>query len=148
MRGGCVLLLCTALAVSVAGCSFATGSGNVSGGDLTGVWIGNLTVDHVHGQAGFVRQDISFTLLQRQSAINGFYRCWSGDKSCADFNLGGRVVRARMGSQTLAMRVRMEDGSSCFFQGVPRSDDMKGSCACFTARGPREKGWWHVRRAY
>lgn len=148
MRGGCVLLLCTALAVSVAGRSFATGFGNVSGGDLTGVWIGNLTVDHVHGQAGFVRQDISFTLLQQQSAISGFYRCWSGDKSCADFNLGGRVVRARMGSQTLAMRVRMEDGSSCFFQGVPRSDDMKGSRACFTARGPREKGWWHVRRAY
>jgi hypothetical protein len=92
MRGCCVLLLCTAFVMSVAGCSFATGSGNVSRGDLTGVWIGNLTVDHVHGQAGFVRQDISFTLLQQQSAISGFYRCWSGDKPCADFNLGGWVV--------------------------------------------------------
>ena len=50
MRGGCVLLLCTALAVSVAGCSLATVSENASGGDLTGVWIGDLTVDHVHGQ--------------------------------------------------------------------------------------------------
>jgi hypothetical protein len=96
----------------------------------------------------FVRQDISFTLLQQQFAISGFYRCWSGDNPCSDFNLGGRLVRVRMGSQVLAMRVRMEDGSSCFFQGVPRSDDMKGSCACFTARGSREKGWWHVRRAY
>ena len=78
-------------------------------------WIGNLTVDHVHGQRGFVRQDSA--LLQQQSVISGFYRSWSGDKSCADFNLGGWVVRARMGSQTLAMHVRMEDGSSCFFRG-------------------------------
>ena len=69
MRGGGVLLLCSALALSVVGCSFATGSRNVSGGDLTGVWVGKLTVDHVHGQAGFVRQDISFTLLQQQFAI-------------------------------------------------------------------------------
>jgi hypothetical protein len=30
----------------------------------------------------------SFTLLQQQSAICGFYRCWSGDNPCADFNLG------------------------------------------------------------
>ncbi len=52
MRGGCVLLLCTAFAVSVAGCSLATASENASGGDLTGVWIGDLTVDHVHGQRG------------------------------------------------------------------------------------------------
>ena len=124
MRGGGVLLLCAALAVSVVGCSFATGPRNLSGGDLTGVWIGKLTVDYVHGQAGLVRQDISFTLLQQQFAISGFYRCWSGDNPCADFNLGGRLVRVRMGSQALAMRVRMEDGSSCFFQGVPRSDDM------------------------
>jgi hypothetical protein len=57
-------------------------------------------------------------------------------------------VRVSMHSQTLAMRVRLEDGSNCFFQGVPRSDDMKGSCTCFTARGSREKGWWHVQRAY
>ncbi len=148
MRGGCVLLLCTALAVSVAGCSLGTVSGTKSGVDVTGVWIGNLTVDHVRGQATFVRQDISFTLLQEQSAISGFYRCWSIDKSSADFNLGGRVVRVSVRSQTLAMRVRMEDGSSCFFQGVPRSDDMKGSCTCFTARGSRERGWWHMRRAY
>jgi hypothetical protein len=148
MRRSCVLLLCAALAVLVAGCSFATGSGNESRRDLTGVWIGNLTVDHVHGQVGFVRQDISFTLLQQQFAISGFYRCWSGDDPCADFNLGGRVARVRMGSQALAMRVRMGDGSSCFFQGVLRSDDMKGSCTCFTTRGAREKGWWHVQRAY
>ena len=148
MRGGGGLLLCTALAVSVAGCSFATGSRNPSAGDLTGVWIGELTVDHVHGQAGLVRQDISFTLLQQQFAISGFYRCWSGGNRCADFNLGGRLVHVGMGSQALAMRVRMEDGSSCFFQGAPRSDDMKGSCTCFTARGARERGWWHVRRAY
>jgi len=148
MLRGCVLLLCTALAASAAGCSFETGSGTVPGPDLTGVWIGNLTVDHVHGQGSFVRQDISFTLLQQQSAISGFHRCWSGDKSCADFNLGGRVVRLRTDSQTLAMRVRMQDGSSCFFKGIPRSDEMKGSCTCFTARGSREKGWWHVRREY
>jgi hypothetical protein len=77
MRGGGVLLLCAALAVSVVGCSFATGPRNLSGGDLTGVWIGKLTVDYVHGQAGLVRQDISFTLLQQQFAISGFYRCWS-----------------------------------------------------------------------
>lgn len=140
MRRGWVLLLCTALAVSVAGCLVASRSRNVSGGDLTGVWIGNMTVDHVPGQAGFVRENISFTLLQQQSAISGFYRCWSGDKACADFNLGGRVVRVRMGSQALAMRVRMEDGSSCLFQGVPRGDDMKGGCICFAARGPRDFG--------
>jgi hypothetical protein len=126
----------------------ATRPRNVSGGDLTGVSIGNMTVDHVPGQAGFVRENVSFTLLQLQSAISGFYGCWSGDKACSDFNRGGRVVRVSMGSQALAIRVRMEDGSSCFFQGVPHSDDMKGSRTCFTTRGPREKGWWHVRRAY
>ncbi len=88
MRGGCVLLLCTAFAVSVAGCSLATASENASGGDLTGVWIGDLTVDHVHGQIGFVRLDISFALLQQQSAINRFHRWWSGEQRCVDFNPG------------------------------------------------------------
>ena len=106
------------------------------------MWIGKLTVDHAHGQAGLVRQDTSFTLLQQQFAISGFYRCWSGDNRCADFNLGGRLVRVGMGSQALAMRVRMEDGSSCFFQGAPRSDDMKGSCEAAPAsqRGERVRG--------
>ena len=148
MLGVCVFLLCTALAASVEGCSFETSAAMVSGGDLTGVWIGNLMVDHVRGQAGFAHQGISFTLLQQQSSVSGFYRCWSGDQSCADFDLGGRVVRLRIDSQRLAMRVRTLDGSNCFFRGVLLRDEMKGSCACFTAHGWHEKGWWHVWRAY
>jgi hypothetical protein len=143
MRGDGVLLLCSALALSVVGCSFATGSRNVSCGDLTEVWIGNLITVR---QAWSAKTSPS-ACFSSNSPISGFYRCWSGDNPCADFNLGGRLVRVRMGSQALARRLRMEDGSSCFFQGVPRSD-MKGICTCFTAQRARERGWWHVRRAY
>lgn len=89
--GGCVLLLGAALAMSVIGCSFATGSGNVSVGDLTGVWVGKLTVDHVHGQAGFVRQDISFTLASTAIRDQWFLPMLVGRQSVLRFQPGRQV---------------------------------------------------------
>src|SRR5713101_4777451 len=73
--------------------------------------------------------------MEDHAAQRSAHRATDGDPACGPISTWeAGLVRARMGSQTLAMRVRMEDGSSCFFQGVPRSDDMKGSCTSFTAR--------------
>jgi len=104
MRGGCVLLLCTALAVSVAGCSPATGSDNLSGGDLAGVWIGDLTVDHVHGQRALsasTSASPSFSSNPRSMAFTDAGRVSSGASistresgACEDGFPGARDARA------------------------------------------------------
>jgi hypothetical protein len=104
MRGGCVLLLCTALAVSFASCSLATGSDNVSGGDLTGVWMGDLTVDHVHGQRGLsasTSASPSFSSNPRLVAFTDAGRVSSGASistresgACEDGFPGTRDARA------------------------------------------------------
>jgi hypothetical protein len=103
MRGGCVLLLCAALTVSVAG-RLATGSDNSSGGDLAGVWIGDLTVDHVHGQRGLsasTSASPSFSSNPRSMAFTDAGRVSSGASistresgACEDGFPGARDARA------------------------------------------------------
>ena len=121
------------------------------GGDLTGVWAGNLTFGCVPPLASthcLIRQDISFTFVQHEATVSGFYQCSFRDHPCIAHQHGGTVTRIENSRHMLLIRVRMDDGASCTFGATAQKhNEMSGGCICFELWG-QEKGWWHVQRAY
>jgi len=122
------------------------------GGDLTGVWIGNFTVGCVPPLASpkcLRREDISFTFVQHDSTVTGFYQCSFRDHPCISQQHGGRVMRVDPTPHMPLIKVRMDDGASCTF-GVTahKEHEMSGGCICFEVWGQPRKGWWHVKRNY
>ncbi|HZO82486.1 MAG TPA: hypothetical protein VFB33_12405 [Candidatus Binataceae bacterium] len=94
------------------------------------------------------RQKIGFTLIQDKSDVSGFYTCRYGNQPCFNEDDRGRVVAATMGDGLLSMRVMMDDGMDCIFNGVPVGDRLGGAYLCLQGAGVMEKGHWLVRRAY
>jgi len=125
--------------------SFAT-----PGGDLTGVWSGNLRFGCVSARARCLRhQDISFTFFQQETWVSGFYQCSSKDHPCVAHQYGGRIVRVESAPHGLLIKVRMDDGASCRFGTLTQErDEMQGVCICNELGGKPERFWWEVRRAY
>jgi hypothetical protein len=132
-------------------------AGEASGKDptgLTGVWQGQswancsaLTVDP--SRCGAVNA-ISFTLLQKDSVVSGYYKCAYGNMVCRNMDDTGRVADGRYGSGSslLTMRVMMPDGSDCLFNGKPRGDRIEGGYLCLQGGGEVERGLWKARRNY
>ena len=148
---GWVWFLCAGIVASFVGCTAAAQRAQTPSSDLTGVWIGNFTLGCVPPLAStrcLIRQDISFTFVQHQATVSGFYRCSFKDHPCIAHQHGGRVTRIDSTRHVLLIRVRMDDGSSCTFGATAQKDkEMSGGCICFELWG-QQKGWWHVRRAY
>ena len=121
-----------------------------TGGDLTGVWTGNLSFGCVSARARCLKhQDISFTFLQQETSVSGFYQCSSRDHPCVAHQYGGRIVRVESAPHGLLIKVRMDDGASCRFGTFTQErDEMKGVCICNELEGKPERFWWEVRRAY
>ena len=75
---GWVRLLCAGIVAALVGCTAAVQRAPAPSSDLTGVWIGNFTLGCVPPLASphcLIRQDISFTFVQHQATVSGFYRC-------------------------------------------------------------------------
>ena len=119
--------------------------------NLTGVWIGNFTLGCVPPLASthcLIRQDISFTFVQHETTVSGFYQCSVKDHPCIAHQHGGKVTRIENSGRVLLIRVRMDDGSSCTFGATAQNDnEMSGGCICFELWG-QQKSWWHAQRAY
>lgn len=121
--------------------------------EVTGVWHGQLRancdplmmVDVT--RCGAVN-GITFTLLQNNANVSGYYRCAYGNVNCLSMNETGRIARGNMGSKLLRMRVMMPDGSDCLFNGWPVGDAMRGSYTCLQGGGLIEQGRWKARRSY
>jgi len=124
----------------------------VPSGDLTGVWIGNFTVGCVPPLASATclrREDISFTFVQHNSTVTGFYECSFSDHPCISQQHGGRVMRIDRTPHMPLIKVRMDDGGNCTFGVTAHKDnEMSGGCICFEVWGQARKGWWHVKRSY
>ena len=120
------------------------------GGDLTGVWTGSLSFGCVYARARCLKhQDISFTFVQQETSVTGFYQCSSMDHPCVAHQYGGRIVHVESAPHGLLIKVRMDDGSSCRFGTFTQErDEMKGVCICNELQGKPERFWWEVRRAY
>ena len=149
---GWVTLLRAGIVASFVGCTAAAQRAPAPSSDLTGVWIGNFTLGCVPPLAGphcLIRQDISFTFVQHEATVSGFYRCSFKDHPCIAHQHGGRVTRIDSTQHVLLIKVRMDDGSSCTFGATAHKDnEMSGGCICFEVWGQTQKGWWRVRRAY
>jgi len=145
-------LLCAGMVASILACAAAAHRVPAPSGDLTGVWIGNFTVGCVPPLASphcLNRQDISFTFVQHDATVTGFYQCTLRDHPCIGQQHGGRVTRLDATPHMLLIKVRMVDGASCTFGVTTQNDDeMSGGCICFDVLGQPRKGWWHVRRTY
>ncbi len=150
MSCGWVWLLCVAIVASFVGCTAAVQPVPAAGGDLTGVWIGNLTLGCVSRSARcLTRQDIRFTFVQHETSLIGFYQCSLKDHPCVTHQHGGRVTHVESTPHALLIAVRMDDGASCIFGAVAQKhDEMTGGCICDEVWGKPEKGWWRVQRAY
>ncbi len=121
---------------------------------LTGVWQGQswancsaLSTDP--SRCGAVNV-ISFTFLQKDAVITGYYKCAYGNMVCRNMDDTGRVADGRFGASTrlLTMRVMMPDGSDCLFNGKPRGDRIEGGYLCLQGGGEVERGLWKARRNY
>lgn len=120
--------------------------------EVTGVWqgqswaeCGSLIPDP--SRCGAVN-DITFTLLQKDAGVSGFYRCGYGNMDCRNQNETGKIAQGTMGARLLEMRVMMPDGSDCLFNGQPRGDAIEGGYMCLQGGGMVERGIWRARRNY
>lgn len=142
-----------ARAVATAGEEPAAGAGGKAAYGVTGVWQGqswancNLLMMADETRCGAVNP-ITFTLLQKQAEVGGYYKCAFGNMNCLNMNETGRVATGNLGPNMLSMRVMMPDGSDCMFNGHPAGDAMEGSYLCMQGGGLIEQGLWRVRRSY
>ncbi len=153
MRRGCALGVFMALgAVLLQGCSATARSHARPAANVTGVWVGDsiasCTVFFYQAGRCMAQQKIGFTLMQDESAISGFYTCGYGNQPCLNEDDRGRIVDARMDERLLSMRVMMDDGMDCIFNGVPLGDRLGGAYLCLQGAGIMEKGRWVVQREY
>ena len=109
------------LSFAFLGC-FAAGRTDAPRPNVTGVWLGRSEAScgaflHERGRC-LAMQNITFSPIQdEQSTVSGYYKCSYGNSVCLNLNELGKVRYAKIDSGVLSMRVMMEDGSDCIFDG-------------------------------
>jgi len=120
--------------------------------NVAGLWTGGSQADcgtftHEPGRC-FARQEISFTLIQREARLSGFYQCSYGNQFCLRMDERGKIRYATLTSDYIFMRVMMDDGMDCIFQAHLHGNKMSGGYDCLQGGGELEEGIWHTERAY
>ncbi len=108
---------------------------------VTGVWEG-LSLG---GRAAM--RYITLTLVQLGSEVTGYYKCAYGNQLCRNMNETGVIKDGKMIGRRLMMRVMLEDGSMCYFTGVPQGDKLQGAYFCMYGAGG-EGGRFRTERSY
>ena len=130
----------------------ATASHTAGSRDLGGVWEGtSLATCGVfvadQNRCGAVNK-VTFTFLQQGDDISGHYACNFGNQDCRNLDESGKIEDGRIKSTLLTLRVEMQDGSDCMFNGQPKGDAIEGGYSCLQGGGLIEQGYWNVRRSY
>ena len=87
------------------------------------------------------QQLVKITLVEGpDSKVGGYYQCAYGNMNCYHLNETGKVVDAGMNGQLLSMRVMMNDGTSCRFNGRVNDNAVLGGYSCYTGASQFEKG--------
>jgi hypothetical protein len=127
-------------------------SGVVDGPNVTGVWQGRSIADCFMvtltnpGRCSAM-QKITLTMFQDGQRVTGSYRCSFGNENCRGLAETGVIRNGEMHHRLLRIRVMLDDGSMCFFTGMPQKDTMEGRYEC-QWEGPREEGSFHAERSY
>ena len=145
-----------AAAMMCAGCSLARSEPDAAGargaGDVTGVWEG-LAVDDCSFRiidqnrcAATVR--IMLTLIQRDSAVSGFYKCATDTFACPIEQEGGTIACGEVHARRLAFRLMLPDGTGCLYRAARAGEEMHGRYLCLGGGVILERGWFEVQRSY
>jgi hypothetical protein len=119
---------------------------------LSGVWQGTSISTSIEDPSDPGRlsamQKITLTMFQDGEMVSGFYRCAYGNQVCRHMNETGVIRNGRVRHNRLSMRVMLEDGSMCFFTGVPQGDRFNGGYECLQGGGIIEQGHFETERTY
>jgi hypothetical protein len=120
--------------------------------DVTGVWQGRSIADCwmvtlTNPGRCSAMQKITLTMFQDGQRVTGSYRCSFGNENCRGLAETGVIRSGEMHHRLLRIRVMLDDGSMCFFTGMPQKDTLNGRYEC-QWEGPREEGSFHAERSY
>ena len=119
---------------------------------LSGVWQGESVSTSIDDPSDPGRisamQRITLTMFQQGETITGFYHCAFGNQVCRHMNETGVIRNGRIKYNRLSMRVMLEDGSMCFFTGVPQGEQFNGGYECLQGGGIIEQGYFQTLRTY
>jgi hypothetical protein len=119
--------------------------------EVAGVWQGRSAAgceSPLRNSRCHAVNEVTFTLLQEGSTVSGFYKCAYGNTDCRKSNDIGRISNGSVGRKLLTMRIMMPDGSSCIFNGQPKTDKIEGGYLCLQGGGIVERGTWTALRSY
>lgn len=123
--------------------------------DPTGSWEGTLKAGCLHFRPMMVNtrcsavNNIALTMVDEPSGISGFYKCSIGTTECRNLNESGKFADGSMTGTHLALRIAMEDGSSCLFDGnTAGANRIEGYYACYQGGGLEERGSFQIQRNY
>ena len=123
--------------------------------DPTGSWEGTLKAGCLHFRPMMVNtrcsvvNHIAITMIDEPSGISGFYKCSIGTMECLNQNDNGKFADGSISGRHLALRIAMEDGSSCLFDGDTAGANLiEGYYACYQGGGLEERGSFEIRRNY
>jgi hypothetical protein len=157
MREVAAALLCAA---ALAGCAAAappplSGPPAPRAFDPVGSWEGTLKAGCLHFRPLMVNtrcgavNHIALTIIDEPSGIDGFYKCSFGTMDCFNQNESGTFAYAAMKGTHLALRIAMQDGSSCLFDGDPvGANRIDGYYACYQGGGLEERGSFEIARRF
>lgn len=119
--------------------------------DLSGVWEG-MSITSCDGVQFADRcnavVDVTLTILQEGSAVDGFYRCAPNTVTCYHANETGVIKSGAFSGGHLVFRVMLDDGESCIFRSHPSAQRMMGAFLCLQGSALIERGQWRLERSY
>lgn len=120
---------------------------------VTGEWEGVSQADclaetEIDPSRCHAEQKISLTMVQQGLSVSGYYHCEYGTQVCRNLDQSGVIRNGHMTGRRLSMRVMLEDGSMCFFTGMPQNDVIEGRYSCLQGGGVVERGAFRTVRAY
>ncbi|MGH7934881.1 MAG: hypothetical protein ACREQN_17200 [Candidatus Binataceae bacterium] len=118
--------------------------------EVIGVWRGTSLASCVMTAPNRcnAQQKITFTLVQTNSGLGGYYTCAYGTLNCLSMNVSGKIVRTDLNGSRLTMRVQMPNGSSCRYTGMRKQSDINGGYTCSQGSAVIENGTWRARHEY
>jgi hypothetical protein len=130
---------------------FLAGASQQSG--VTGEWEGVSQADclvetEIDPSRCNAEQKITLTMVQQGVSVSGYYHCDYGTQVCRNLDESGVIRDGHMTGRRLSMRVMLEDGSMCFFTGMPQNNVIEGRYSCLQGGGIVERGAFRTVRAY
>lgn len=123
-----------------------------STGSLQGVWSGTTTAACLSWVPNYTRCDamnnVTFTILGKDSATNGYYKCSTGNEDCRDANETGKIADVTSHDNYVSFRVLLPDGSSCMYDAWRTGNTLAGGYTCFVGGHLVEQGHWRAKRSY